>query len=265
MGGGGDGGYAARQEEQERQKQQARNALNVNFGVAPGPSSIRREDFMTPGFSGASDSGQIDSPGTFDQAGYDAAVAAAAAQAADAERNKGSLDALYQGARDNAFTAGARRLDDDYSRNSRDLRFELLARGLGGGSVDADQNATLSRIYGEGRTDLGARADATATGLRTSDEATRLGLLQSIDAGMDQGSAVSSALAQMKNNSDRATAEAQGVTLGNIFDSAGLLYSRDRRAQGERRAASDWSIFGQSRPSRARGSPQGLATNAYDG
>ncbi len=266
MGGGGDDGYSQRQEEQERRKQEARNALNAMWGIAPGAGSVNRSAFERPGVSFVSDSGQVEDPGSFDQAGYDAAVAAAGGLSEEAARNKAALDELYAGVRKNAFDSGKRRLDEMNVGRTRDLKFELLARGLGGGSVDIDQNTALRRIYSDGLTDLGAKADATATGLRTSDEQTRLGLLQSIDAGMDQGTAVSSALQQMRNNSDRAAAEAQGLTLGNIFDDAGMLYARDRRSQGQRRAADEWSIYGRSGPSGlGRGSRTGLATNAYDG
>lgn len=270
MGGGGDGGYSARQDEQERRKQEARDALNVRFGVQPSAATVNRNDFITPGTydpgSDVAGSGSATSAPGFDQAGYEAALARAEQARAEAAANQSQLADLYSGVRQSAFDVGRRRLDDENTARSRDLRFELLARGLGGGSVDVDQNALLGRIYGEGLADIGAKADSTATALRTSDETTRLGLLQSIDAGMDQGSAMSSALAQMKNNADRASAAAQGVTFGDIFDNVGLLYGRDRRAQGQRRAAEDWNIF-SSRPSRAStsGSPTGIATNAYDG
>ena len=120
--------------------------------------------------------------------------------------NKAARDELYSTVRQNAFDAGKRRLDESQTDAKRNLKFELFAKGLGGGSVDVDQNALLDRTYNQGVIDLGAKADTVRNNMRSSDESTRLNLLQSIDAGMDQGSALSSAIAQMRNASDEAAA-----------------------------------------------------------
>lgn len=271
MGGGGDGGYAERQAQQDRTKQAARNALNVNFGIGPSGSALNQSDFMkqewVPGVGGSFDAeagGGAASGGggsfqsVFDQAAYDAALAAEAAQGGQAETNKAALDALYAGVRENAFTAGKRRADEQKTTAGRDLGFELFARGLNGGSVDIDQNALLGRKYSEGLTDLGAKADATATSLRANDEGTRVSLLQSIDNGMDQGSAISSALNQLKNNSDKAASEATGMTLGDLFANSGLLYEQGRRARGEQSAIDAWRY--QSAGGYGSKAPKGSAT-----
>ena len=123
-------------------------------------------------------------------------------------------------------------MDEKSTSAARDLKFALFAQGLNGGSVDLDQNATLGRTYDQGVLDLGAKADAAKTDLRSSDEQTRLGLLQSIDAGKDQNSALSSAIGQLRVNSDRAAANAQGTSLGDLFADAGLLYSKSNAARG---------------------------------
>lgn len=244
MGGGGDGGYADQQAAQEAKKQQARDALNLMFGTAPSGSAAPTRDQFTRIVPGQW-SGDSYAPGnsSFDQAGYDAALAKFNAQGPDASKNKAARDALYQGIRDNAFTAGKRGFDETRDRAARDLKFALFAQGLNGGSVDIDQNATLGRTYDKGLLDLGAKADAAKTEFANSDEQTRLGLLQSIDAGMDQGSALSSALNQMKLNSDRAASTAQGTAVGDLFADAGLLYSKSNAARG-RQAADDY-FFGQ--------------------
>lgn len=154
-----------------------------------------------------------------------------------AAANKAARDELYSSVRQNAFDAGKRRLDESQTDAKRNLKFELFAKGLGGGSVDVDQNALLDRTYNQGIIDLGAKADTVRNNMRSSDESTRLNLLQSIDAGMDQGSALSSAIAQMRNASDAAAAEATGATVGDIFSDAGLLYtdSVKRKKQQEAR------------------------------
>lgn len=248
-GGGGDGGYGARQAQIEAEKQKARDSLNLLFGVSPtGGAAPTREQFTkAPGFGMTSGAwggnnwqgGEQDSGPMFDEAGYNAARDAWNNRSTEAEKNKAGRDTLYQGIRDNAFTAGKRGFDEMRDKASRDLRFSLFAQGLNGGSVDIDENSLLGRTYDKGLLDLGARADAAKTEFANADEQTRLGLLQSIDAGMDQGSALSSALTQMRLNSDRAAAAAQGTALDDLFANAGLLYTKTNAARG-RQAADDY-------------------------
>lgn len=248
MGGGGDGGYGERQDKLDNSKQAARNALNVLFGIEPtvGATAAPDRAAFTHSTTGVATGGYTEAgipiggtpaqETTFDQAGYDAAVEAAKATSSVAVGNKSALDTLYSTTRDNAFTAGKRRLDEQKGTAGRDLKFELFARGQNGGSVDVDQNALLGRTYAQGVTDLGAKADATATQLRSDNEQARLGLLQSIDSGMDQSSALSSALGQMKVNADRSAADATGTALGDLFANSGLIYQQNRVAQGKQNA-----------------------------
>lgn len=222
MGGGGSD-YEAQQRKQEAQKAEARNALNVIFGAAPTMAKTKRPLVG------------------------EAATSAAdlfASQSAQAEANKAAREALYGQVRADAYGAGKRSLDESKTTAARENKFALFAQGLNGGSEDIDQNALLQRTYGEGLIDLGGKADAVRSGLATNDEQTRLGLLQSIDAGMDQGSALSSAIAQMKNGADSAAAEATGTDLGDLFSTAGLLYTKSNAARGRQAAANDpYSLF----------------------
>lgn len=169
-----------------------------------------------------------------------------------AAENKAALESLYGKVRNDAYTAGKTRLDEQKGTAQRNLKFELFARGLNGGSEDVNQNATLGRTYTQGLTDLGAKADDSAAQLRSSDEAARLGLLQSIDNGMDQQSAVSSAIGQMKNSADRAAASATGTSLGDLFANIGLVYQDAQYAKGRASGAAQLaakypSLFGGSK------------------
>lgn len=269
MGGGDDGGYGERIAAEDRRKARAREAVNLNFGIGrTGPSAISPEDYMRQVWVPGGD--RVGKPGVGDtgaqgywqsmpdEEAYNAALAEEAKNAGVAAPNKTALDSLYGKVRTDAFDAGKRRIDEQRGTAARDLKFELFARGQNGGSVDIDQNALLGRKYDEGRVDLGAKADGIATGLRTNDETTRVGLLQSIDNGMDQGSAVSSALAQLKNNADRAASEATGTSLGNLFADAGLLYEQGRRSRGEQSAIDAWRRQTTGQSSRA---PIGGRTN----
>lgn len=162
------------------------------------------------------------------------------ASTARAEREK-----LYQSVRDNSYTAGKRTLDEARDEAARNTRFELFARGLNGGSEDINQNALLGRTYSKGLLDLGAKSDTAKTQFAGDDEQARLSLLQSIDAGMDQGSATSSAMNQMKINSDRAAAEASGTSLGDLFANSGLIYNQSQAAKGKADGTAWWNNYNQ--------------------
>lgn len=251
MGGGGSSDdYSAKQAQIESQKKAARASLNALFGIAPEPGQTPAQS------SGVSGSMR----GLFDDVVGRSQGGAPAADplATEAAANKTARDALYQQIRDNAFTAGKRGLDDRRDTAARQNKFALFAQGLNGGSEDIDQNALLQRTYNEGLINLGAKADAAKADIQSSDEQTRLGLLQSIDAGMDQGSALSSALGQMRVNADRASAQSQGQTVGDLFGDAGLLYTQSQAGRATKNAAWDYiTRYGSTSPrpaSSSRGS-----------
>lgn len=262
-GGGGDDGYEARQAAVEERKAAARQLLNARFGEGA-PSAVDRSRFTTQRWVD-DESGQPTAPVTFLQYGDDSGVTSARSapalryesvfdqagyDAAQAENDaiggtKAAREALYGTVRNNAFNAGKRGLDESRDRAQRDLRFELFAKGLNGGSEDINQNAMLGRTYDAGILDLGAKADAAATGLRNSDEQARLSLLQGIDSGMDQGSVLSSAANQLANNASAASAEAQGTSIGDLFANAGLLSQQSQYRAGKQAGFDAYgSLFG---------------------
>lgn len=256
MGGGGDGGYEKRQAEIERKKQQARDELNALFGVGsadpeaisaslgPAPDKGKFTSGGTQYVVGPAEGGDyVSTPQTFDEAGYNSALNAYNAKVAKRKRDIGQnanvRNELYQGVRENAFTAGRRGLDEKQQDAARKLKFELFATGQAGGSGDIDQNSRLNRTYSQGLIDLGSKADAARADFRGQDEQTRLALLQSIDAGMDQGSALSSATQRMQIAADKAAADANGTTLGDLFNTGSEFYNQNQYARG-RQAAQDW-------------------------
>lgn len=270
--GGGDssGDFQGQQAAVEAQKQAARDRLNALFGVAPSAqvTAPTREQFTTPGSGGRYETvnqAEIgptqlwvpDSAPGFDQAGFDAAQQAYDQQQG-AAGNAAARDQLYQTVRDDTFAVGKRKLDEDKTKAQRALKFELFAKGLNGGSEDVNQNAMLGRTYDQGILDLGGKADAAKAQFRGDDENTRLGLLQSIDAGTDEGSAISSAINSMRVNSDRAAAAAQGTTLGDLFANAGLLYSTSQAAKGKQAGFDAFTALMNNRP-------KGATTNAGAG
>jgi len=266
MGGGDDNSATERQQATESSKQAARDALNRQFGIggavatrAPDRSAFNQKTVVAPyyKYKHEGDMGELVTEGdtyAFDEAGYNAAQDKYEADLARNSRTQGAdtgRQTLYQNVRENAYTSGKRGLDEARDEAARKTKFELFARGLNGGSEDINQNAMLGRTYNQGLMDLGAKADLAESQFRGSDEQTRLGLLQSIDAGMDQGSAASSAMEQMRVNADRAAAEASGTSLGDLFANTGLIYNKGQAAQGKAAGTEWWNNMA---PSSSRGS-----------
>jgi hypothetical protein len=151
-------------------------------------------------------------------------------------QNAQARDGLYQTVRDNAFTAGKRALDEKQQDAARKLKFELFATGQAGGSGDIDENAKQKRTYNQGLIDLGAKADSAKADFRNADEDTRLQLLQSIDNGMDQGSALSTATQRMQIAADKAAADANGTAVGDLFNTGSEFYNASQYARGRQAA-----------------------------
>ena len=282
-GGGSDNSYELKQQQTDNKKAAARSALNAAFGIAPTtapnqgdfkvpesrgswgfsplqgfvPESLRKYNPAGEWFGGPGDPGLVDDPTT-----YGGAYSGYMKDVQDAAKNKAARDAMYDTVRTNAFTAGKRGFDDRKTNASRDNKFALFAQGLQGGSVDIDQNALIDRTYRQGLLDLGAKADAAKGDLRNSDEQSRLQLLQSIDAGMDQGSALSSALGQLQANSDRAAAAAQGTDIGDLFGDAGLLYTQSQAARGKQNTINSdvFNLFGRNSRNKNTGASGVIST-----
>jgi hypothetical protein len=279
-GGGGDNSYAEKQAQIEASKQRARDALNVAFGVRPTGTAPNAAQYtsrqpitqdgtvvgspMLDGSGGGNTAWEQQFGDVLNQGAFDEANGAWNGSIGQADTNKAARDALYGTVRQGAFDAGHRKLADNREKALRDTRYALFAQGLNGGSADVDENALLGRTYDQGVLDLSAKADATKADMRSNDEKTRLGLLQAIDAGTDQGSVLSSALQQMQVNSDRAAADAAGTDLGDLFSNAGLLYTKSQYARGQQAAGTQpwWNTFSApNSSSRGRGAANGTVTS----
>ena len=290
-GGGSDNSYAIQQQNSDNRKAAARNALNAAFGIAPtvapsqadfqqpqkgdggwlgslNPFNNSFEDYWNPIESDFLDPGlnylygDKSTKYEADPTSYGSAQSSYQKAISDAATNKTARDSLYQSIRDNAFTAGKRGFDERKTDANRNNKFALFAQGLNGGSVDVDENALLDRTYNQGLLDLGAKADAAKTDVKNSDEQSRLQLLQSIDSGTDQGSVLTSALNQLKNNSDAASANAQGTSVGDLFANSGLLYTKSNAARGASDAASYFSsLFPRTAGTKQSSNQNGIISN----
>lgn len=180
------------------------------------------------------------------------------------EAARAAREQRYTDVRGNAYAAGLRDINEQSDDARRNTKFALFAQGLNGGSEDIDQNARFKRVYDNGVLQLGAKADAAAADARGNDETTRLNLLQSIDAGMDQGSALSSALAQQRVNADKAASAAAQTSVDDLFGNAGLLYQQSIAARGKQRAADEYpDLFGATGAQKRSKASAGIVTPTY--
>lgn len=264
FGGGGSSGASdatAAAARQEALKQEARNAVNAAFGIAPSLDGITPgalsstsggltfnpvtgqvkgggligtgSTIFNPGAGFFSSFGNAKSFGQHtDYTDYNNAIADYKNQLTQADTNKSARDALYDQVRTDAYNAGKTNLDDTKTTATRNNKFALFAQGLNGGSQDIDESALLDRTYTKALLDLGAKADSARSGLQSNDETTRLGLLQAVDNGMNTSDALTSALTQMKTGADKAEADAEGTNLGDLFAQSGALYTKSNAARG---------------------------------
>lgn len=232
MGGGdsgGDGGASERAAADRERKSKASADINRLFGQDSGSGTAMPIEDQ---FAHA----DIKRGRVVDWDAYNKAVAdwkaAQAASAAQAGPNMSAREKLYGDTRAASFDLNKTKLDQDRETSSRELKFALARSGLFGGSTDVDQHALEQRAYDRGTLDIGTMADTGVADLRSQDEQSRLGLLSQVNAGLDAGSALSSARDQLSINADRANAAARGNTIANLFNNIGLLYDRQNQGAG---------------------------------
>lgn len=230
MGGGNpsDGGAADRAAADRARKSRASADVNRLFGEDTGLGTAAPVRIGTG--TGWKPHG-IETDEQFAQrsGAYDKDVAGASAEAAT---NKAAREKLYGDTRAASYDLNKTKLDQDREASSRELKFALARSGLFGGSTDVDQHALEQRAYDRGILDTGTMADTGVADLRSQDEQSRLGLLSQVNAGVDAGSALSSARDQLSINAQRADAAARGNTIANLFNNIGLLYDRQNQGAG---------------------------------
>lgn len=220
-GGGGDGGAAQRKAAEEARIASAVKKINDVMGNANAtPDTVDRAAFVknVPRTIGYGRGRRTVNQRVFDQAGYDAAVAkatqdAAASRAAYRERAK-----LYDTIKTDANQRALIDLNKERDITQRNLGFDIARQGLSGGSQDIDTSRQITDTYQQGVLKAAELAAATANNARAADDKTRTNLISSIRAGLDEGSAQTQAYTDMRNNADRATADANALTLSGFFD-----------------------------------------------
>lgn len=143
-----------------------------------------------------------------------------------------SRNQLYDTVRNDTFNFHKQRLDDDRTQAERALRFQLARQGQFGGSLDLDQNSELSKGYNNGLLDVRNLSDAARNDALARDDQTRIDLINRVNAGMDEQSAIASANSQMQSNINQARDNALSQSLGNAFANVALLKNQYDFQQG---------------------------------
>lgn len=162
----------------------------------------------------------------FDQPGFDAAKAAregAIATNTGVANVRAGREELYKSVGQDIFNQKAQQLSEQEIPARRNLSFQLARQGLTRGSADIDQNAEIQKDIDRTLTQIGGAAEGGSAELRQSDEVARLNLLDRINAGLDQSSAITSAMNQLNNAKDSILSSQQQQNLGDVFSNIALL------------------------------------------
>jgi hypothetical protein len=130
---------------------------------------------------------------------------------------KAQRDALYGTVGTDTRNYYSQQLEEDREAARRALDFQKARTGVAGSSQGIDLDSEFQKRYDRGLLDVGNRADSASSGMRTSDEQARLGLISKVASGIDQGSAVSSAMSQLQTNLENARNQGMQGRMANVF------------------------------------------------
>jgi hypothetical protein len=249
-GGGGDGGAAQRKADEDARVAAAIAKINEAMGVEnPTVETVDQSAFYTTkpaasvpaNYNYNADSRIRIGHGTanrnvqvFDQAGYDAAVDAANSKAQATRDAFAKRAALYDTISKDVTSKAMVDLEKERAITERNLAFDLARNGLTGGSRDIDSNRDVLDTFQQGVLRAKEMGNTSATNARAADDNTRIKLINSVRAGLDQGSAVNQAYAEMRNNSTQAMNDASASNLVGFFDRLNNQYRQYQYDQGVR-------------------------------
>lgn len=220
-GGGGDGGAQQREEQRQYEQEEAIRRVNALFGIDDGPRTgppgqqPNINDFYvtTTADDGTSSSAvDMDAYGQAMEQWQGPAQDPAAITAAAASRN-----ALYDDTKKSVFDTLMQQLNEQGEEANHQVVNSLARRGLTGGGADVAARSKLSRERDNAVLQIGNRADAAASNLKSSDETARLQLIDRIRGGMSADQAITSANIAQANAAESAQNEALANSLGQIF------------------------------------------------
>jgi hypothetical protein len=272
-GGGGDGGASEREQARQQRIDQATKAVNAIFGQGGGDdldalrARVTQAEQAMPKNPGPHDIVKVSGPyGSFS---FEQQLADARKALADAEQNesmnqsaKAAREQIYGQVGDDTRNYYSKQLGEDAEGAQRDMRFTQARNGTLGSSQAIDMQREFDRRNDRGLLEVANRSDSAVTGLKTNDEKTRIDLISRIVNGADQGSATSSALAQLSTNTENARQNGQSGRMANVFAGGLDAWKANQTAQGEDAARKKFmSEFGAYFDSSGGGQPvQGTVT-----
>lgn len=162
------------------------------------------------------------------QARIDAATKSVNDIFADPSRNL-----IYDTVRDDTRGFYSGQLEEDKEAARRQLEFAKARSGTFGGSAGIDLDTEFQKRYDRGLLDVANRADSSASGMRSSDEQSRLGIISKILAGMDQSSAITSAMNGLQTNAEVGWQNAMAGRMSNVFSDLLAMYGGTQQAAGQ--------------------------------
>jgi len=214
-GGGGDGGASEREAQREAAMSDAISKINVLFGVDPNNGTAAH------------------SPADGAVAPQDNSVVEGSSPIPKWQENKTAIDANLATTKDDIMKYFMTELDDQKIDEERLLKQNLARNGQLGSSVDIDAQAEIADKYDKGVFSLRNRADADVTGIRASDEKSRLSLIDRIRGGMDSQSAIAGAINQMTNSTAQAQQTALSDGVGDYMGGVADVYGYQRYNEGK--------------------------------
>lgn len=227
-GGGGGGDLRAERAAEEARKAAARDAINKTFGIDPEMRTRTRTEilrqpsyqtFTTGGGTGSTQEQRSYVPGS----ARTVTEQVPAYDPTEATGNRAAREAGYTDLSKRVREYFMPDLQQDLERTNRNLNFALARNGLSGGSVEVDQRADVDRNYQKSLRDVEGRAITAGNAARSEDEATRLRLLNSVNAGLDSGSALAAAAEAQRNATNSAFDAAKGGIVGSVAENVALL------------------------------------------
>lgn len=127
---------------------------------------------------------------------------------------------------------------DDVNRQKtvadRNSKFALARSGLTGGSAAVDAGRTAGEEYQKGLLTAENRAQSGLSSLRQQDEASRMGLIQLAQSGLDSTTAASRALANTRSDLSGQLADSTAKGIGDVFAGTTAVYKQQQEAAARR-------------------------------
>lgn len=183
----------------------AQNVLNMNNGMLHEPLEYHK--------GGDGGAGEARAREEERQRKIDEGIKAVNALFGTADKNN-----QYASHRQNVYDLNKTAIDKSYEDAQRGLVFSLARNGLSNSSIGADKKSDLLTNYNDNIQKANDLSDSAMNSLKTSDEHTRQNLVNSVQTGLDQTSAVSQALNNMQLNYDKANETNVANNWDGMFD-----------------------------------------------